>query len=532
MINKRVQALFDFIDYLNLNKDFFKSKVVEFKKLEQLKVERDNFNPDKTFKERIEYNKLDKILKETFDKLNEDVITPFFAKVNDTNICDYNKLETLYNWNISEINDLKVNFTDNDIPVILEYKEKYLNFRRETNYHFFHSFFFNDLDEILKILFDFFKETQINEFESFETKTIKADDLNELVNFLQIGRSKVSIGRTEPVNTNNRKLDLYQISDIKSIMLTENGEIHKTGELESDFVLRNKNIYSEKGDIVKEALNPSDYDMNFYLRLKHINPIYLINDFLDYHYNNTSNKDKFLLHIEYKILSDYFKQDKDNKRIDFITKWIDTQKKRIAPIKYKEWISLSIEEKYLCAFESYKKKFNNDDEYSFIEMESEFLSKEITKYENATKLEPEQLKILIEFRKLLKYLNSKNELKNQQIKLVTGKDLTISETYKFIDNTFNNQITKFFKSTDDYELFKTVITQYFESKGEIVNPLKLELNKRTRTPLYGLIHQILDKYQFKNTPKNQHTGLYQICKGLSVYQDVKESDFFKRLSSD
>lgn len=328
-------------------------------------------------------------------------------------------------------------------------------------------------------------------------------------------------------------INLYQISNLKSKILSDKGEIHKKTKLENDFVLSNANVYSEKGEIVKEAINPTDYDLNFYLRLKHIDPLYLITDFLNYHYNKTESKNKFLLHIEYEIISEYFKDIKHQKRIEFIKNWLNEKKHFTTPAIPKEWFALTTEEKYLYGFESYKRKFNNDDKDSFIEMESEHLKRGIHKFDKKDSLEPEELKTLIEFRKLLKYIQDKKQLEIYEktpISSILDNDLKESVVYKFIDDVFGNQILKIFNSDNDYELFKNSIIEYFDSKGETVKPIQLTLKFKTAIRLYNIIHPILKKYQFNKTLKS-HTGFYQICKGLSVYNNVTESDFFHRLSS-
>ena len=122
--------------------------------------------------------------------------------------------------------------------------------------------------------------------------------------------------------------ELYKISKVISITkLANGGTRHKTNrlELENEFILKNRNIYSEQNDLLKEAENPKDYDANFYLRLKHIQPIYKISDFLNYHFLNVQNKNLFLKHLEYEILG-YFNPYKEQRRIDFINKWISEKK--------------------------------------------------------------------------------------------------------------------------------------------------------------------------------------------------------------
>jgi len=69
----------------------------------------------------------------------------------------------------------------------MEYKQKYLSFREETNTDFLClQIVFTHLDELLKELFDFFKDNDMNEFDSFETKTVEVNSIGEaLQGFLE-----------------------------------------------------------------------------------------------------------------------------------------------------------------------------------------------------------------------------------------------------------------------------------------------------------------------------------------------------------
>jgi hypothetical protein len=64
----------------------------------------------------------------------------------------------------------------------MNYKKKYLSFRTETNSNFLClQLIFQELDEIFKELFDFFKDTEENEFENFEAKELKVNSVEDLV---------------------------------------------------------------------------------------------------------------------------------------------------------------------------------------------------------------------------------------------------------------------------------------------------------------------------------------------------------------
>lgn len=189
----KVKALFKFIDFLHYNIENFKKYDEIINELNSLDLERNNLRPKKNFKDKIKYDEIQATIKEKFNVVQENIINSIQNKATEFNICDVNKTESFWNWNISEINDLKENFSQNDLSEIFRYKRKYLEYRTKTNCNYFLNFFFNDLDEILKVLFDYFKETEQNEFEAFETKTIQVNSIDEFIKGFKQGYSKISL---------------------------------------------------------------------------------------------------------------------------------------------------------------------------------------------------------------------------------------------------------------------------------------------------------------------------------------------------
>ncbi len=87
---------------------------------------------------------------------------------------------SIWNNNIAAISDFKENFAQEDVKQVIQYKKKYLSFRSETNTDFLClSFVIDSLDKILKVLFDFFKDTNENEFNNFETNVIEVKNVEE-----------------------------------------------------------------------------------------------------------------------------------------------------------------------------------------------------------------------------------------------------------------------------------------------------------------------------------------------------------------
>ncbi|NQD69993.1 hypothetical protein HP439_04560 [Sphingobacterium shayense] len=75
---------------------------------------------------------------------------------------------------------LKKSFPVDDVLMIKLYEQRYLDFRKEANSTFLTlQLVFSDLDEGFKELFDFFRDTEENEFESFKVNTIKCSNIEE-----------------------------------------------------------------------------------------------------------------------------------------------------------------------------------------------------------------------------------------------------------------------------------------------------------------------------------------------------------------
>jgi len=210
----KVRALFCFIDFLHSNIKNFKQYDDLIKELHDLDIVRNKLSPRKNFKDKLEYDKIQAVKKDKIQVIKENIIQPIEDKATELNICDLKKTETLWNWNISEISNLKENFSQRDLSEILRHKRKYLQYRTETKGEVFFvlGFLFDELDEVLKELFDYFKETEHNEFEAFETKGIPVNDISEAVKLFQQGNKKVTLPNSflNPSNV-QQKINIEQL---------------------------------------------------------------------------------------------------------------------------------------------------------------------------------------------------------------------------------------------------------------------------------------------------------------------------------
>jgi hypothetical protein len=183
MIPLKIQALFDFIDFLDINKKEYIEKYIPLcDELRELDKQRSILKPKENYKDKQSYEYIQKEIEEKFEPITENIYKPVTNKLRELRIWSGDDVYTsIRNNNISEIEDFKRNFTQEDLEQIFHYKQKYLLFRSETNNDFLClSFVFSNLDETYKVLFDFFKDTQENEFDSFETKTIEVGDFGEI----------------------------------------------------------------------------------------------------------------------------------------------------------------------------------------------------------------------------------------------------------------------------------------------------------------------------------------------------------------
>lgn len=244
MIPQKIQALFDFIDFLDLRKKEFIEKYIPLcNELRELDKQRSKLNPRENYKDKQSYKNIQKKIEEKFEPIIENIYKPITNKLRELGIWSGDEVYiSIWNNNISEIEYFKRNFIPEDIELVIHYKQKYLLFRSETNNDFLClSFVFSNLDEIFKVLFDFFKDTDENEFDSFEAKTIELKDFGEIAKSLKenigknikysipwetINKEKQTPSITEKLETNHYSFinmrDKIEIGQISS----NNGQIN------------------------------------------------------------------------------------------------------------------------------------------------------------------------------------------------------------------------------------------------------------------------------------------------------------------
>ncbi|MBP0613958.1 hypothetical protein J8J42_13010 [Chryseobacterium sp. cx-311] len=193
MIPDKVQALVNFIDFLDKNKNEYITRYIPLcDELNELDKQRSILKPRENYKDKKLYDKVQREIEVKFAPIIENIYNPVTSKLKELRIWSGDDVMTsIYNNNIGEILEFQKIFTDEDIEVLKDYKRKYISFRTETNNNFMClSLVWSRLDEIYKILFDFFKDTKENEFENFEAKIVSLANIEQLLQAFKEDKGK------------------------------------------------------------------------------------------------------------------------------------------------------------------------------------------------------------------------------------------------------------------------------------------------------------------------------------------------------
>lgn len=183
MISDKIKALFQLIEYLHSNIENFNKYNGLIKELEALKDEKNKLKPKQNYKDKQQCDEVQAELENKFKTLQDNTANLIKAKAKELYVCSFDN-EPNYSFNGVEtsIQQLKDNFSNEDLPEIFKHKSQYLEYRSQTHGTFLSlHIFFDELDEIAKSLFDYFKDANQNEFEPFETKAIEVNSITEAV---------------------------------------------------------------------------------------------------------------------------------------------------------------------------------------------------------------------------------------------------------------------------------------------------------------------------------------------------------------
>lgn len=270
MIPPKIQAIFDFIEFLDTNrKEYIETYIPLCLELETLDEQRHKLKPNRNYRDKQEYDKIQIIIKDKFEPIRTNIHTPILNFLKEKEIWSGDDVfVSIWNNNIDVISEFTRNFNSEDIEQVFKYKKMYLTFRTEIKTGFFGlAFVFSNLDEILKELFNFFKDTNANEFDEFEKKTLEVDSIVEaLISFNEnrkenvkfsipidsaIGNPKENQIQNNPMHIKNEFImgDKIQVGDISD----NSGQITIGKELKN---FKNNNQSSNiKGNISQTDKN-------------------------------------------------------------------------------------------------------------------------------------------------------------------------------------------------------------------------------------------------------------------------------------
>lgn len=265
MIPTRIKALFQFIDYLHSNIENFNQYNGLLKELKELGQKRSQLNKNESFKDKLEYDKIQNEISQKFDILKKNVINKIKTKANDLSLLDNNRNANELTLSYEDITTLKDKVKPEDLNEISEHKNKYLEYRKQTNKENYLSFgfLFADLDEYIVDLFSFFSEDK-NEFDFLNIK-IAPTKINSLSNNFEI--KKRIYQKLDDVN-------FFQIyfetkdgkeNNNNSILTPENWEQHKYTffkqrmETHPESYTKAEKIKLELEDLEKLTINKTDY---------------------------------------------------------------------------------------------------------------------------------------------------------------------------------------------------------------------------------------------------------------------------------
>lgn len=247
MIPNKIKDLFQFIDYLHSNIENFNQYNDLLKELRELDKKRNQLNKNESFKDKLEYEKIQNEISQKFDILKQNVIHRITSKANDLKLLDNNRNANELTLSYKDITTLKEKVQPENLNEISEHKNKYLEFRKQTNKENYLSFgfLFTDLDEYIVDLFSFFSE-----------------DKNEFDFIIPVQTHFIGGNSESKTRIWNRLADVFYF---QIYFETENGKVKN-----NDSILTPKNWEQHKDTFFKQRMetHPDSYEQDEKIKLE------------------------------------------------------------------------------------------------------------------------------------------------------------------------------------------------------------------------------------------------------------------------
>lgn len=177
MLTKNVKKLFGFIEYLHSQIEYLLSKSSLIEEVNGLLEERRFINPGKNYKNKLDYDLLQQKIEEKFILVNNEIVNPIKDKIIQLEIADISTPIISLNAHV-DLFELQKNFESSDLIEIFSARKSYLHFRNSTNFDYYLQFFFFELDRTLKEFYDYFRDEDVNNFESLRTNVVTIETLD------------------------------------------------------------------------------------------------------------------------------------------------------------------------------------------------------------------------------------------------------------------------------------------------------------------------------------------------------------------
>tara|TARA_R110002167_G_scaffold312948_4_gene518641 strand:- start:5652 stop:6944 length:1293 start_codon:yes stop_codon:yes gene_type:complete len=266
MISDKLNAVFQFVDFLHFNIDKFKSYIPTVEECLNISNEMETLNPNENFNDKIKYRKLTKVRNETFQNVFNNVTESITGKAEKLGIYQRTNTDFEFNWGYNEIQELKDNASENDLSFILSHKDKYLEFKNQVNSNFLSlAFFFSKLHEYLKEIFVFFDQDAAVKFDSLKQEEIRENNITEAVNSFKDDKSKsakIHIDSTSPKEETKRILkflNLIEFFEVRNIEKIYDEHYGKKIDTNRPINLTLENWNDLKDKFVKQRFERENY---------------------------------------------------------------------------------------------------------------------------------------------------------------------------------------------------------------------------------------------------------------------------------
>ncbi|MDM1092094.1 hypothetical protein HX063_04720 [Myroides odoratimimus] len=263
-ISDRVLEIFKFIDFLYSNINEFNKYDGVIQECILLREQRNQINPNNNYKLKLKYDEINKKLIDQNEIYEKYRVQPVICKAEEFKVIDS---EDVGGMSIESnckyaLLDLKNNFSIEDVDLINEHKEKYIEYRTKVDNKICLSMFFDHFDSCVKSFFNYFHEViGENKFAGIETEYIEVDSLEQFHihsnlgnkvkmtlpfnSFFNLQSNEKETTDTEIISNevDKREKTIWFIIGVK----LATGEIQKLYEKEENFTKIARNLGNEKG---------------------------------------------------------------------------------------------------------------------------------------------------------------------------------------------------------------------------------------------------------------------------------------------